>query len=40
MKIMEFSHDNTIGLVRSRGFKTEEIKIVAKWVMLVCLLLI
>jgi hypothetical protein len=37
---MEFSHDNNIWLARSRGFKVEKVKIVAKWVMLVCLLYI
>ena len=37
---MEFSHDNIIWLARSRGFKVEKVKIVTKWVMLVCLLFI
>ena len=38
MKITEFAHDNTNWLARSRGFKVEKVKIVAKLVMLVCLL--
>jgi len=35
MEIMESSHDNTTWLARSRGFKVEKVKIVAKWFMFV-----